>query len=136
VLHLGDQDPVALGQGGPRPRVGDQVERLGRVADEDHLAGVGAEVLGDRPAGLLVECGCLLGEGVHAAMDVRVLLAPIAIERLDHRQGLLRGCPVVEVGQRPPVDLAGQDRELGANLLEGPRQGGGDCRRRLHRGAR
>ena len=90
----------------PAPRVGDQVERLGRVADEDHLAAVGAEVGGDRGARLLVERGRLLGERVHPAVDVRVLLAPVAVQGLDHGERLLRGRAVVEVGERLAVHLS------------------------------
>ena len=126
-------DPVARLEVGAAPGVGDQVERLGRVADEDHLAAVGAEVRGDGRPGPLVERGRLLGEGVDPAVDVGVVLAPVAVERLDHRQRLLGGRAVVEVGERLAVDLAGEDRELGPDLLDGPRQGGGGCRRRLHR---
>ena len=135
VLHLGDHDAVAGGEVGAAPRVGDQVERLGRVADEDDLAAVGAEMGRDRRASTLVERGRLLGEGVDAAVDVGVVLAPVAVERLDHRERLLGGRAVVEIGERFPVDLSREDRELRADLFDGPRQGGGGCRRRLHRRA-
>ena len=48
VLHLGEHDAVAGADVGVAPGAGDQVERLGRVADEDDLAAVGgAEVAGD-----------------------------------------------------------------------------------------
>ena len=115
------------------PRVGDEVEGLGRVADEDHLAPVGAEVGRDRRAGVLVERRSPPRRACDAAVDVGVVLAPVAIQRLDHRERLLCGGAVVEVGERLAVDLPSEDRELGADLLDGPRQGGGACRRRLHR---
>src|SRR5262249_17255578 len=81
----------------------------------------GAEVGGDDAPGLLVEGGRLLGEGVDAAMDVGVLLPVIAIEGVDHRQRLLGGGAVVEVGERLPVDLAGEDGELRTDLLDAAR---------------
>ncbi len=40
VLHVGQHDGVALAQVGPGPRVRDQVDGLGRVADVDDLVGV------------------------------------------------------------------------------------------------
>ena len=39
VLHVREHDGVALAQVGARPRVRDEVDRLGRVADEDDLVG-------------------------------------------------------------------------------------------------
>ena len=41
VLHLGEDDLVAAADVAPAPRVGDEVDRLGRVAGEDDLVAVG-----------------------------------------------------------------------------------------------
>ena len=76
VLHLGEHDAVAGADVGVAPGAGDEVDRLGRVADEDHLAAVaGAEVAGDDVARPLVGGGRLGREGVGAAVDVRVVAA-------------------------------------------------------------
>ena len=134
VLHLGEHDAVAGADVGVAPGAGDEVDRLGRVADEDHLAAVGgAEVVGDRRPGALVGGGRLGGERVRAAVDVGVVAALVAVDRLDRGQHLLGAGAAVEVGDRLAVDLALEGRERGADLLDGPRQGGGCGRRRLHR---
>ena len=60
VLHLGEHDPVAGADVGGAPGVGDEVDRLGRVANEDDLATIGrAEMVGDGCPSALVRGGCL-----------------------------------------------------------------------------
>ncbi len=124
VLHLGEHDPVAGRDVGVAPAAGDEVDRLGRVADEDHLAAVGcAEVVGDGRAGAL-ECGGGLGrEGVRAAVDVGVVAALVAVDRLDRGQDPLRAGAGVEVGDGLSVDLPRERRERLAHPFErkGPR---------------
>ena len=74
VLHLGQEHGVAGAQVGPAPRLGHQVERLGRVLGEDDLVrrvGRADEAPGHH-AGPLVERGGLLGGGVDAAVHVGV----------------------------------------------------------------
>ena len=119
VLHLGEEDPVAGADVGVAPGPGDQVDRLGRVADEDDLAAVGgADVVGDGRPRPLVGVGRLRGEGVGAAVDVGVVAALVAVDRLDRGQHPLGAGAAVEVGDRLPVDLALQRREGGADLLD------------------
>ena len=90
VLHLGEHDPVALADVHVAPGAGDEVDRLGGVADEDDLAAVaGADVVGHRRPGALVGRGRLGGERVGAAVDVRVVAALVAVDRLDRRQDAL-----------------------------------------------
>ena len=82
VLHLGEHDRVAARDVLPAPRVGDEVDRLGRVAGEDHLVGVGGvDEPGDLRAGPLVLRGRLLADRVDPAVDVRVVLAVVGVER-------------------------------------------------------
>ena len=71
VLHLGEHDDVALAQVRAAPRVGDEVEPLGGVLREDHLALARRvdEPLHLQPRGL-VGLGRLAGELVHAAVHV------------------------------------------------------------------
>ena len=59
---------------GPAPAVGDEVDGLGGVLGEDDLVlGFGRpDEPADLDAGLLVEAGRLLGDGVHAAVHVGV----------------------------------------------------------------
>src|SRR5687768_17616885 len=65
-------------------------------------------------AALLVGVGCFLAEPMHAAVHVSVLLEINAALRLDHLRGLLGGGGVVEVDQRFPTHLPGEDREIPA----------------------
>ncbi len=53
-----------------------------------------------------------------AAMHVGVFEAQRMIHRLDDGPRLLRGSRVIEIYQRPAVDLAEQDREVAANGLD------------------
>jgi hypothetical protein len=127
VLHLGEDDAVTGADIGVAPGAGDEVDRLGRVADEDHLAPVGgADVVGDRGPRPLVGFGRLGREGVGAAVDVGVVAPLVAVDRLDRGQHPLGAGAAVEVGDRPAVDLALQGREGGAHLLDGERR----CRSR------
>ncbi len=119
VLHLGQEDAVAGADVGVAPGARDQVDRLGRVADEDHLAPVGgADVVGDRRPRPLVGCGRLGRERVRAAVDVGVVAALVAVDRLDRGQHPLGAGAAVEVGDRLAVDLALERREGGADLLD------------------
>ena len=81
VLHLGQHDRVAAVDVPPAPRVGDEVDRLGRVAGEDDLVAVrGVDEARDLIAGRLVGRGRLLADRVDAAVDVGVVLAVVAVD--------------------------------------------------------
>ncbi len=72
------------------PRVGDEVDRLGRVAGEDDLVAVGrVDEPRDPGAGLLVGGRRLLADRVDAAMDVGVVLAVVVGDRVDDDARLL-----------------------------------------------
>jgi hypothetical protein len=135
VLHLGDDDAVAGIQAGRAPGAGDEVDGLGGVTDEDDLAPVGgAHVVGDRRPGALVGRGRLGGEGVRAAVDVRVVAALVTVDSLDRGQDPLGAGAAVEIGDRPVVDLALERREGRPDAVD--RIGLGRCARRqdrLHR---
>ncbi len=116
VLHLGEDDAVALAEVGVAPGARDQVDRLGRVADEDDLAPVGrAEVIGDRRPRALVGRRRLGRERVRAAVDVGVMGALVAVDRLDRGQHPLGAGAAVEVGDRavrgPPAPERERRRE-------------------------
>ena len=90
VLHLGQDDRVAAVDVLPAPRVGDEVDRLGRVAGEDDLVGVGGvDEPGDLRAGPLVLGRRLLADRVDPAVDVGVVLAVVGVDRVDHDLRLL-----------------------------------------------
>ena len=90
VLHLGQDDRVAAADVPPAPRVGDEVDRLGRVAGEDDLVAVGRvdEPRDPRP-GLLVRGGRLLADRVDPAVDVGVVLAVVVGDGIDDDARLL-----------------------------------------------
>src|SRR5205814_9611298 len=92
VLHVGEDDDVAGAERGAAPGVGHQVGGLGRAPGEDDLPGRGGV---DEPGGLgpgrLVGGGGLLGQGVHAAVDVGIVLLVVLVEGVEHGPGLLGG---------------------------------------------
>ena len=72
VLHLGQDDRVAPADVAAAPRVRDEVDRLGRIADEDDLGRLrGVDELRGGGAGGLVGDRGPLGDLVDAAVDVR-----------------------------------------------------------------
>ena len=149
VLHLGDEHLVTRAEGEPvavaaptavravGEGVGDEVDRLGRVAGEDDLVGPRPDEARDGVARRLVGVGALLGELVGTAVHGRVrALVEVALG-VEHLAGLVRGRTRVEVDQRvPPAHGARQDREVGPDpgqLLVGE-GGGSHVRPRRSRG--
>ena len=118
VLHDGEDNLVALVQEGLAVAGGHQVEALGRAAGKDYLGGTaGVEKGPDALARRLVEVGGLLGEEMHAAVDVGVDGIILVRDGLDHGPRLLGGGGVVEVDERPPVDFAAEDGKVAAHLF-------------------
>ena len=116
VLHLREDDLVTLAHVGASPGVRNEVDRLRRVAGKDHrLAGGCADEARDLLAGLLIGGGGLFAQGVHGAVDVRVVRLVVADERVDHLPRLLRGRRVVQIDQPLPVDLPFEDRKVAAD---------------------
>jgi hypothetical protein len=109
VLHLSEDHEVVRPDVGTAPRVGDEVERLGRVAGEHRLAGCRPGEGGDLRTRGLVGLRRLGGKRVDPAMDARPVFGVVPVHGLDHRPRGLRGGGGVEVDQA----LAGEDRELG-----------------------
>ena len=141
VLELGDHDDVAGAEVLEPPRVGDQVQRLGRAAREDHLAvrrrvDVRAHLL----ARALVAGRRALGERVDAAMDVGVRVLVELAHRVEHLARLLGRRGRVEVGDRLAVGraprrrrsrrAASAHRALGWSRPPGKSTGAGFGRRR------
>ncbi len=117
VLHLRKHDLVP---GDQRLTEGRryQVHRLGRALGEHDLTRAGgAHQPPHLLAGGLVGLGGLIGQGVHAAMDVGVGRLHGPLQGLDHRPRLLSRSGAVQVDQRMAVHLALQDRELSPHFL-------------------
>ena len=114
VLESRDQDPVAFLEVGPAPALRHQVDALGAAAYEDHFpVRGGIDEAADRFACLLEPLGGGLGEPVHAAMDVRVLLLVEAAFGVDDVAGLLSAGGAVEIDQRAgPAHLAREDGKV------------------------
>ena len=101
-----------------RERIGDEVDRLGRVAGEDDLfLAPGVEEGRDFLARALIGFGRLIGEVVQTAMHVGVLRRVGLVQTIEHRLRLLRRSRVIEIDQRLAVDLHGQDRKIRANAV-------------------
>ena len=99
------------------PGVGDEVDRLGHVLREDRRRRLPAPVNArDCAARAVIGRVGLLRERVHAAVHVRVVLAQVVGQRVDHDRRLLRGRARVEVDERPPVEAPREDREVGPDV--------------------
>jgi hypothetical protein len=108
VLHLGHDHAVAGPEVRVAPRVGDEVERLGRVAREDRVACGPAQPVGSALARALVEVGRLVRERIDAAVHARAVALVVIGHRGDDRGRRLRGGRRVEVDEA----IALQRREL------------------------
>ena len=99
VLHDGDDDLVARLEDRGSKALGDQVERLARVAGEDDLVGLGsADEVGNLLAHLRDGLGGLDGQRVQAAQGVGVhALVEVALG-VEHAGGTLRGGCAIEEG--------------------------------------
>ena len=120
VLHLREEDDVALAEKRAAPGLRHEVNRLRGSASEDDLFLAGrVEEAGDPLARAFV---LLRGAGaqlVHAAMDVAVVALVVPRERLDDGARLLRSGGVIEIDQRLVVDLLVENRELRTDALPG-----------------
>src|SRR5262245_9701646 len=113
VLHLGQDDRVAAGDVASAQRVGDEVDRLGRVPGEHDFVGIGrVDEPGDLRPGLLVLGGRFLADRVDPAVDVRVVFAVVVVDGVDDGLRLLRRRGRVEVDEAVAVDLLVEDREV------------------------
>ena len=115
VLELAHDDDVAGAEVREPPRVRDEVDRLGRIADENDLAHVWrvherAHLL----AGPFERRRGALREDVDAAMHVRVGRRIEVGHALEHLAGLLRAGGGVEEGERLAVDQLLEDWKIGA----------------------
>jgi len=128
VLHRGEEDFVAGLEESSAPRGRDEIDALRGSAGENNFARFGGiDEAGDFFAGQLVIGGCLLAEGVNAAMDVGVFVFVIIFDPIDDGQRFLRGGGVVEIDQRLAVDFCIEDGEMGAERRQ-VEQGGGSRR--------
>ena len=99
VLHDGDDDLVARFEDRGRKALGDQVERLARVAGEDDLVGLGgADDVGDLLTHLCDGLGGLDGQRVQAAQGVGVHALVEVTLGVEHAGGALRGGRAIEEG--------------------------------------
>ena len=116
VLHLGQDDRVAPADVAATPRIRHQVDGLRGVADEDDLVRIrGVDQAGDLDPRLLVGAGRALRHLVDAAVDVRAVLAVVAVHGLDDGERLEARGGRVEVDERLAEAIGGrQDREVGA----------------------
>jgi hypothetical protein len=108
VLELGDDHAVAGADVRRAPRVGDEVERLGRVAREDGVDHRPVQPPRDALARALEQVGRLDGERVDAAVHARAMRVVVVGHRVDDRARRLRRRGAVEVDEA----LAVEDGEL------------------------
>jgi len=121
VLHLREEHDVAVLEVALGPGVGHDVRAHGGAAGEDEGPGIaGPDERGHRDPRGLVHLRGLAGQPVGTAVDVGVGGAVELLLRLDHRLGLLRRCPAVQVGQENTFVSPGfsQDWEIALDVEE------------------
>ena len=113
MLHLGDDDLVA-GHEGAADRLSHQVHALGGASREDDFLARGrTDESAHGVARALVQLRRLLAERVDGAVHVGVAPLVVAGHRLQDRGRLLARGGGVEEDERPAVDDALEDREIG-----------------------
>ena len=118
MLHVGNDDLIAGAEVLFAERLGYGVDAVGGAAGEhDFVVIGGVEQALDLGAGTLVVVSGVLAEGMHAPVNVGVLGGVVAHQLVYDRLRLLRRCAVVEVDQRPAVDLLLQDRKIGPDFF-------------------
>ena len=119
VLHDGEEDLVPLPDMRDAIGRGDEIDRLGGVAGEDDL-GVGPRIeeAAHALARLLEIGGREVAQIMQPAMHIGVVLAIGALDGVEHELRLLRRGAVVEIDEVLAVDLAREDREVGADRLD------------------
>ena len=118
VLHVGDEDLVALADVLAAVGLGHDVDGLGRAARKHNLAGdMAADELRDLLARLFVGVRGHLAEMVYAAMHVGVLRVVVVRNRLHHLARRLRGGRVVQVDEGLAPLHEPENREVGADPL-------------------
>ena len=119
VLHLGQYDRVAPADVVAAPRVGHEVDRFGCVSDEDDFSRLwGVDQARAAGAGRLVGAGRPLREFVDATVDVRAVFAVVAVDGLDHGQGLETRRGRVQIDERLAEAIGRrQDRKVGPDAV-------------------
>src|SRR5215469_2235924 len=110
MLELGDQDLVARLEERHAPGIRDEIDCLGRAADEDDFVGRrGVEEAPDGFARALVAVGRTRRQTINAAMHVGVIAAVEFGDAVDYGRWLLRRSGTVEEHE---ARIALEDREV------------------------
>ena len=119
MLQGREDDAVAGLEIGHAPASGHEIERGGGAGGEDDLAGLaGVEEALHPGAGPLIALRRPLGQAVHAAVHIGVVLLDEAGHGVDHGARLLGAGRRVEIDQGTAMDAAGEDREIAPHLLQ------------------
>jgi hypothetical protein len=116
----------------PRVGAGDQVQRLGGVAEKDQALRVGVDEAGHPRPRRLETVGRLVAELVDTAVDVGVAAPVVTVDRVHDLDRLLGGGRGIQVGERVPAHLAVEDGEVGADPFQVQGEVGGGVDDRGH----
>src|SRR6185437_9656089 len=118
VLHASNQDFVPASDMFTSICLRDQVDSLSGSAKENDFLCVRCidERLRRYPR-LLVRFRCTLGKSMHPAMNVRIVVAVVALNGVDHCEWLLSCRRVIEINQRLAVHLLMKNGKILAHLL-------------------
>ena len=125
VFHFGDDDLIPGAEPAPAVALRNQVDSFRCPAHEDDfLVGCGVdEGLYSFP-GRLVGFRRLFAQGMHAAVDVGIVIAIVFVQRLDDLARLLRGGGIVQVHQGLAAHGLLQDGKVLPVALHGEIGGG------------
>src|SRR5581483_5542738 len=113
MLHGGDDNLIASSEERPAVALCDQINGLGRPADEDDLASLsGGEELSHRLPGALVGLRRHFAQRMDATMHIRVVRRIIPADRIDHDLRFLTRGRIVKVDERFPMDCLLSNREI------------------------
>ena len=104
MLHLGQDDEVSGLEIRARPGIGNEIDRLGRIARVNDLPrGWCIDEFSDLLACSFIHGGGFFSKGVHTTMDVGIRAAIIFIHRFDDRKRFLRCRRGIKINQRNTV---------------------------------
>ena len=119
VLHHGQNDLVAGLDAGHGPAVGDEIEGLGPVRDEDDLFfGGRSDEACDLGAYCFVIIGRQIGQEMQAAVNVGIFHFVCGVHRINDGLRFLSRRTIVQIDQSRIVHLSRQDREVFADRFD------------------
>ena len=105
MFHVGDQNFIPSFQAGLRPPVRNQIYGLRGSTHKNKLVRIWSLYkMSHFMTHLLIGLGGLFTQVMEATMDIRILLAVILLQGVDHRLRFLGRSRIVQIGQWLAID--------------------------------